>query len=395
MPRNRKGSIWYEKVKDPKTGKRKVVAIYGRVTFTDEHGRRRDRKRKAVSGTRTEAWEHVKDLLKELDEQGERSLDGARMTFNDLAEYYKEHYLTEAEYNTKGEKVAGLRSWRDMRRKIGYAQAHFGKRKAKSITYADLVRYKNRLLRKPVLVKYKVKEEVDGRKVIRWEERESPRSVSTVNRELAAIRRMFSVAVQEGWLSKNPFGKGEALIDIALEVPRERIATKKEEGALLLEASGHLGDFLVCAFDTGMRAGEVFRLERRDVNLETNEIRAVSYKGKRRTERWLKMTTRLRVVCERLCQGLAPDEKLFKVGSVRRSFATAKRRAGLKGVSLDDFRLHDIRHTATTRLLKGHMPLSEAGKLMGHTQPTTTWRYNNPDEASRDKAAEILESFED
>lgn len=395
MPRGRKGSIWAEKATDPKTRKTKTVALYGRVTFTDEQGKRRDRKRKAVSGTRTEAWEHVKDLLKELDEQGERSIDGSRMTFNELAEYCKTHYFIEAKYNDKGEKIIGLRSWRDMRRKADYAKVHFGQRRIKGINYADLVRYKNFLLRAPVTVKHKIKTKEDKKTVISWEEREHPRTIATVNRQLAAVRRMLSIAVQEGWLNKNPFDMGEPLIDISIETHRERIATKKEEDALIGEATGELADFLVCAFDTGMRAGEVFRLQRRDVNLETNEIRAISYKGKKRRERWLKMTTRLRAVCERLCLELAPGERLFKIGSVRRSFATAKRRAALKGISLDDFRLHDIRHTTTTRLIQKNMPLSEAGKLMGHTQPSTTWRYNNPDEASRARAVDILESFED
>ncbi|HKS28953.1 MAG TPA: site-specific integrase [Pyrinomonadaceae bacterium] len=393
--RQRKGSVWYERKKDPKTGKTKVVGVYGRVTFVDEHGRRRDRKRKAQSGTKTEAYEHIKDLLKELDEQGERAIDGARMTFAELAEYYKTEYCVPAEYNAKGEKVIGLRTWDDMILKVDYAKAYFGQKRIRSITYADLQRYKNWLLRKPVVVKKKVKTKKDKKTVIDWVEESRPRSIATVNRQLATVRRMFSVAVQEGWLVKNPFKLGDPLIDIALEVPREMIATKKEERALIGRSIEHLSDFLITAFDTGMRPGEVFRLQKKDIDFEASELMAVSYKGKRRTERWVKMTSRVRAICEKLCQGLEPEGRLFKVSSVKRSFASAKKLAAEEGVSLDGFRLHDIRHTAITRLIKKNMPLSEAGKLMGHTQPRTTWRYNNPDSASRDRAAEILESYED
>lgn len=374
MPRNRKGSLWYEKVKG------KPKSLYGRVTFIDDAGKRRDRKRKAQSGTRTEAWQHVKDLLHELDNQGQRSVDSARMTFNQLVDYYQENYLIEAEYDAKGNKIAGLRSWKDMRRKLSYARPFFGNKRIREIRYADLARFKTKRLRTPV--------------------RDHPRTIATVNRELAAIRRALSVAVQEGWLNRNPFNDGDALIDIAQEVERERISTKLEERALLIHCVSpreHLKPFLYCAYDTGMRAGEMYRLERHDLNFETETIRAVSYKGKRRLERFLKMTPRLKraLVAFLKTRPEGDDVKVFPMASVKRSFATVKRLAGLEGFDMSGFRLHDIRHTTTTRLLKGNMPLSVAGKLMGHTQPKTTWRYLNPDDESRDRAVEILSEDED
>src|SRR5437868_5941731 len=63
------------------------------------------------------------------------------------------------------------------------------------------------------------------------------RSITSVNRELALLRRMFNVAYREGWLLKNPFHSGEPLISLADEVKRERILTRDEE-ARLLEACG-------------------------------------------------------------------------------------------------------------------------------------------------------------
>lgn len=373
MPRNRKGSLWYEKIKG------KPKSLYGRVTFIDDAGKRRDRKRKAQSGTRTEAWNHVKDLLAELD-QGQRSVDSARMTFNQLVDYYQENYLIEAEYDAKGNKIAGLRSWKDMRRKLSYARPFFGNKRIREIRYADLVRFKTKRLRTPV--------------------RDHPRTIATVNRELAAIRRTFSVAVQEGWLNRNPFRDGDALIDIAQEAKREKIATRLEERALLIQCVSpreHLKCFLYCAFDTGMRPGELFRLKRRDVNVDTETIIAVSYKGKRKLARLIKMTPRVKreLVALLKTRPDGEDVKVFPMASVKRSFATAKRLAGLEGFDLSGFRLYDIRHTTTTRLIRGNMPLSEVGKLLGHTQPQTTWRYLNPDEETRDRAVEILTDDED
>lgn len=383
MPRNRKGSLWSEKVRDPKTGKQKTIALYGRITFLDDQGKRRDRKRKAQSGTKTEAWGHVKDLLKELDDQGERSIDGARLTFNELADYYETNYLIPAEYDSKGNKIAGLRSWKDMRRKVSYARPFFGNKRVREIRYADLKRWQIQRLRTPVAGKA-----------------ERSRTIATVDRELAVVRRMFSVAVQEGWLARNPFNAGETLIDIAKEESRQRIATPVEERALLAHCQSpreHLKTFLYCAFDTGMRAGEIFRLERKDLDFETGNVTATSFKGKKRFERLAPMTPRLRrALIKHLATRPEGDTvKVFPMASVKRSFATAKRLARLEGINLDGFRMHDIRHTATTRLVRGHMPLAEAGKLMGHTQPQTTWRYVNPDEDTRTRAVDILSSYHD
>jgi integrase len=398
MPRNRQGSIWYEKKIDPKTGKSKVIATYGRVTFTDEHGKRRDRKRKALSGTVTEARGHIKDLFKELDDQGERSIDGARMTFTELADYYKEEYAVEAEYDNKGEKIAGLRSWRDVRRKLVHLSGYFGSKRIREINYSDLLRLKRNLLKTPVTVKHKITTNEDGKRVVRWEAVTRPRALATVDRDLALLRRMFSVAVQERWLVRNPFKDGDALIDISKESMRERIATPEEEKALLaecVEPREHLRPFLLCAFDTGMRAGEIFRLKKTDLNFETEQIKAISYKGKKRRERLLRMTPRLKRALLKQCANDPESLKVFEMLGVKRSFATAKRLAKLKGVDLDGFRLHDIRHTTTTRLIKGNMPVGEAGKLMGHTQAQTTWRYNNPDSESQDRAADILSAYHD
>lgn len=102
------------------------------------------------------------------------------------------------------------------------------------------------------------------------------------------------------------------------------------------------------------------------------------------------MTSRLAEAMRKLCEGKKADDLLFGFRSVKRSFATAKRIAGLP-----DFRLHDTRHTATTRLISRGMSLSEAGKLMGHTQPTTTWRYMHADKKARKRAAELLEEVEE
>jgi integrase len=152
----------------------------------------------------------------------------------------------------------------------------------------------------------------------------------------------------------------------------------------------HLRPFLILAFDTGFRPIEMSNLRVMDVDLDDNCIYAVSYKGKMMKRRPFDMTPRLRVAMEALCSGKKAGDSVFSFKSVKRSFATAKRIAASQGIDLNGFRLYDARHTATTRLVRRGMSLEESGKLMGHSQPKTTWRYMHVDKSRRRRAAELL-----
>ncbi|MEW6735996.1 MAG: hypothetical protein AB1489_32175 [Acidobacteriota bacterium] len=52
-----------------------------------------------------------------------------------------------------------------------------------------------------------------------------------------------------------------------------------------------------------------------------------------------------------------------------------------------------MRHTHATRLVSTHMPCSEVGRVLGHTQPTTTYRYVNANIETAQRVATILKLF--
>jgi hypothetical protein len=158
MPRARTGSFWYDREGN----------LYARVTWTDERGKAHDRKRKSLSGTKVEARQHIKDLLAEIEEQGEQGTDGANLTIKQLADYYKKHYAVEAEYDSKGIKKVGMRSWKDARRKANFLVSYFGPAtKVRSINYGDLALFKASRLRAPVTVDH-VEHKKEGGKKVCW-----------------------------------------------------------------------------------------------------------------------------------------------------------------------------------------------------------------------------------
>jgi integrase len=362
MARERSGMI-FEREKD---------VWYARVTYTDEAGRRKYVKRRADN--KSHAKELVKQLLRELDDYGEHAVESAQMTFIELAGFYERTYLIEPQY-VDGRKIAGLRSAYDFQLRLTVLREHFGKRKLRAITHGDIERFRA----------IRLKTETRHGK---------QRSIATVNRELSLLRRVLNVATRNGWIIRNPFYGSTSLVTPGDEKPRERIITREEEARLLAACTGlrsHLLPIIITALDTGMRRGEIFKLRWSDIDFVTRIIIVRAFNTKTMRERQVAVTERLtrelEAVYERSIKD--PDTLVFGISdNVKKSFNSARKAAGLP-----DVRFHDLRHTHATRLVAAHMPLSEVGRILGHTQVNTTYRYVNANIETAQRAAAILDSF--
>lgn len=81
---------------------------------------------------------------------------------------------------------------------------------------------------------------------------EKPVSVATCNRELACLRHILRLAVEEGLRESIP------LVKLYKEHgARDRILSEEEYQRLLEASSPHLRRLMLCAYETGMRAGEI------------------------------------------------------------------------------------------------------------------------------------------
>lgn len=407
MPRERSGSF-FKREKKLENGK-KQVTWWARVTYVDPvTGKRHDRQRRAEN--RAHAKELMGELVSEYDSTGGRSLEHDRKTFTELAAHYKAYYLKAAEY-VDGRKVAGLRSLPTVEGQLEVLKAHFGQRHLRAITHGDLRDFRAARLKTPTRgdrARHEQELKTEPSAELR-----STRTIASVNRELALLRRMLNVAQREGWIIRNPFSVGESLISLADERKRERILTRDEERRLL-EACGertlvytrrgkqvtaqdsgarreHLRAIIICALDTGMRQGEMLKLLWGDVDLEHRIITVRAFNTKTMRERQVSMTTRLVIELERLYEQSPkhPEGLVFGIrDNVKHGFESARHAAGL-----DDLRFHDLRHTAATRLVGAHIPLSEVGRVLGHTQANTTYRYVNANVETARRAAAALDAY--
>lgn len=360
MSRPRTGSIWKHQ-----------GSLYARITYTDEFGKRRDLKRKALS--RTHARQLIKEMLREIEDRGEASLDTSRLTFAHLAKHYKDRYATPARF-IESRKVAGLRSHTEVKRIVEILGNHFGGKRLRSITHGDILQFRTQRLDTKVKFKNAPTRE---------------RSIATVNRELTVLRRMLSIAYREGWILRHPFSGSDTVISSSDETKRIRVLSNAEEDLLLDacdENRSKLKPIIICALDTGMRRGEILSLRWSDVDLKNRLITIQAMNTKTLRSRSIRITSRL---LEELLQfsRREPTSRVFGItDTVKRSWATAKRIAGTS-----DLRFHDLRHTCATRLVQGGLPIAEVSRILGHTNITTTFRYANADDSTLERAANILE----
>lgn len=374
--------------------------LYARLQYQDESGKWKE-KLKPITDKRT-AQRVVEEMRRELEQHGAETLESDKMTFSDLAERYERAKFIPARYSN-GVKVAGKRSLAPSQSAIKPLKEHFGRRHLRAVKASDLEAYKQKRLDAPVEIERNVKIKIENppvgnRKKFRYEKavETHPRKVASVNRELELLRAMFNYAIENDWLIKNPFAKKKGVISKAAEVERDRTLTFQEEAKLLafcVDQRAHLKAILICALDTGMRSGEMFKMRWREVHTKVGEIYIPKENTKIDAERTVGMTPRLKAELEKLWKVSPQNESELVFGitsTTKTAWRTLRRNVGIKG-----FRMHDCRRTATTRMIASGSPHLEVMKITGHTQLKTFLRYLNITPETAKKVAGRLNDYLD
>lgn len=346
--------------------------LYARFQYTDAAGKTKEKYR-PISDKRL-ARAAVEEMRRELEVHGTEILDSEKLKFDELAARFKEARLVEAQY-VDGVKVSGRRSIQPLQAVIKALVDHFGHRTIRSINASDLEAYKQKRLKTPT-------------------QHGTQRKIATVNRDLEILRGMLNFAVQNEWLIRNPFLLTKGLISKAAEAERNRVLSLDEEQRLLAACTGrreHLKSLLICALDTAMRRGEIFKMQWKHINLLTNEIYIPQTNTKTEDARTVGITPRLRRELESLWEVSIkdPDATVFGITTtVKTAFRAACVEAGI-----ENFRFHDCRHTATTRMIASGSSHTEVMKITGHSQLKTFLRYLNMTVESTNRVALRLDDY--
>ena len=202
-------------------------------------------------------------------------------------------------------------------------------------------------------------------------------SGDTIARELSVLSAAINYCRTElEWELPNPVERRKPKPTDA----RIRWITRAEADRLIANSPQHLAEFIRLALHTGCRKQELLGLEwaRMDLHAKQFYLHAGHTKtGKRRTvplnrEAYAVIIARARFRAEH-CPGspwVFAHKDGERLSDVKRSFATACRKAGIT-----DFRIHDLRHTCAAWLVSAGVSLAEVRDLLGHSTIRMTEKY--------------------
>ena len=211
---------------------------------------------------------------------------------------------------------------------------------------------------------------------------EKPVSTATCNRELACLRHILRLAVEEGIREAAP------LVKLDKEHgARDRVLSEEEYHRLLDASSLHLRRLMLCAYETGMRAGEIKRLTWDKVDFKTGFIRLSAEDTKTDEKRAVPISATLRAVLEEIRK----EQREGKVAPLGGYVFTWKGKpmtegwktafhAACRRVGIENFHFHNLRHTFVTRKVREGWDYKHIMAITGHRTFATFQRYNNPTE---------------
>lgn len=202
---------------------------------------------------------------------------------------------------------------------------------------------------------------------------EEGRSEVTINRELAFLKNLFTMAIKWGKASENPVKQVRLFRE---DNGRTRFLTEDEEAHLLAHCGPYLRPIIISALHTGFRKSELLSLTWGNVDFRHTLITVEAAYAKNGEARSVPMTMILTDTLKASRINAAPTAAVFCTSAgkpyrdISTAFATAVRRAGIT-----DFTFHDLRHTFASRLVMAGVDLTTVKELMGHKHIAMTLRY--------------------
>lgn len=206
--------------------------------------------------------------------------------------------------------------------------------------------------------------------------REYKKTPYQANRCLSLLSKMFSLANGWGWCEDNPV-KG---IERYVEEKRDRWLTEDELKVLWKVLDEYANQLAACVFKllilTGARKGELLHATWDQFDLEKGVWTKPSHLTKQKKKEHLPLSIEALEILETMksqtsSSFLFPGKVEGKpLQDIKKAWDTIRKKSGFH-----DLRIHDLRHTHASHLVSSGLSLSIVGKLLGHTQASTTHRY--------------------
>jgi integrase len=211
-------------------------------------------------------------------------------------------------------------------------------------------------------------------------------SRETVRKELTILKHILRVATKLQVIDRNPFNDLEQKDWPAKGEERTRHLTPAEWNRLLFFLPEVKRAAAILLVNTGLRRGELFSLKWTDLNFRSQ----VGYlkKTKSGKPRWFVMTAEV-IEALKAVPRVKNEARIFSLFSPDALTIAIKRAAKVAGI--EDFRLHDLRHTFATSIRQRGAGLDVVQDLLGHADPRQTRRYAHLGDTQLEDAARSIE----
>jgi integrase len=215
----------------------------------------------------------------------------------------------------------------------------------------------------------------------------------TINRELAFLRHLYTMAVTWGKATENPVKK----VRFARENNgRMRMLSHEEEARLLTHCGPQLRPIVITALHAGFRTSELLSLTWENIDFRRQTITVHAAYAKNGENRSVPMNDVLTITLKAVRMNTLGESPVFcsRKGTPYRSFRSAFELA-VRKAGLENFTFHDLRHTFASRLVMAGVDLPTVKELMGHKDIKMTLRYTHLSNDHKQRAVRTLEQFRD
>ena len=217
-----------------------------------------------------------------------------------------------------------------------------------------------------------------------------PVSRETLNRELLTLKIIFNRLIEDRVLQYSP---ARSVKGLPQNERNFHVITPDEEMVYLMACPPLLQDVAAVMLETGMRPGEVYRLRRDEVNLESNYLQVT--RGKTKTSvRRVYLSDKTRRVIESRINRFKGDY-LFPKKDVDFNEPTMtldhKHQRITESLGFN-FRLYDCRHTFASRAVEKDINLITLSAMLGHSSLRMVMRYAHPSENEKHEAVKVMQS---